>query len=42
MQERSTEDKTVIVYKHFVDFVKKVQKMKLHEWEIKFTDTKVT
>ena len=42
VQERSSDHKPVIIYKHFVDFVKKVQKMKLHEWEIKFTDTKVT
>ena len=34
--------KTDIVYKHFTDFVKKVQKMKLHKWEVKFDDTKVT
>ena len=41
VQERSTDDKTVVVYKHFADFVKKVNKMK-HKWEIKVTDTTVT
>ena len=34
-------DKTDIVYKRFTDFVKKVQKMKLHGWEIMFDNTRM-